>query len=54
MRRREPCRLDVVLIPQLQEAVDANSGTENSAGYVGGIGGLAVAGVYPRGGLSGV
>lgn len=47
VRGREPCRFDAVLVPELQEAVDADCGAEDAAGDVGGVCGFAVAGVYP-------
>lgn len=49
VRRRKPCCFDVVLVPELEEPVDADGCTKDTAGYVGGVCCRAVAGVYPVG-----
>lgn len=44
---REPRGFDIVLVPELQEAIDADGGAEDAAGDVGGVRGFAVARVDP-------
>lgn len=47
MRGREPGGFDVILVPELQETVNADGCAEDAARDVGGIGGRAVARVDP-------
>lgn len=52
MGRREPGSFDVVLFPEFKEAVDANCGTEDAAGDVGGVCGFTIFCVNPRWAIS--
>lgn len=43
----EPSRFDVVLVPELEETVDADCCAEDATGYVGGIGRCTGFGIQP-------
>jgi hypothetical protein len=48
VRRHEPRRLDIVFVPQLQQAIDAHGCAINAARHIGGIGGRACLRVDPE------
>lgn len=52
VRGREPGCFDVVLVEEVQEAVDADCRAEDAAGYVGRVCRRSVFGVEPRLGVS--
>lgn len=45
----KPCRLDIVLVPQLKQSVDSDRCTEHTSRYIRWIGWCTIARVYPVG-----